>query len=74
MDERAAPYCPRCATPLGSPTGRLPERLTEQTEVLLRLPLVEDPGTALLIWTDQPWSLPGNVAVAAEPERRICHR
>jgi isoleucyl-tRNA synthetase len=67
LDECAAPYCPRCATPVGSPTGRLPERLTEQTEVLLRLPLVEDPGTALLIWTDQPWSLPGNVAVAADP-------
>ena len=67
QDERAAPYCPHCATPLGSPSGRLPERPGEQTEALLRLPLVEDPGTALLIWTDQPWSLPGNVAVAADP-------
>ncbi len=67
QDERAAPYCAHCATPVGSPSGRLPERPGEQTEALLRLPLVEDPGTALLIWTDQPWSLPGNVAVAADP-------
>jgi isoleucyl-tRNA synthetase len=68
QDERVAHYCPRCATPLGSPTSQMPERLTEQVEVLLRLPLVEDPGTALLVWTDQPWSLPGNVAVAVNPD------
>ena len=67
QEERATPYCSHCATSVGSPSGRLPERLSEQTEVLLRLPLVEDPGTALLIWTDQPWALPGNVAVAADP-------
>ncbi len=68
QDERVTPYCPRCATPLGSPTGRLPQGLAEQSELLLRLPLVEDPGTALLVWTDQPWSLPGNVAVAVNPD------
>jgi isoleucyl-tRNA synthetase len=68
VDGRASPYCPRCATPLGSPTGQLPETLAEQTELLLRLPLVEDSGTALLAWTDQVWSLPGNVAVAANPD------
>ena len=68
QEERAAPYCPRCATPLGSPTGRLPEQRAEQSQVLLRLPLVEDTDTSLLVWTDRPWALPGNVAVAANPE------
>ena len=67
-DQRTAPYCPRCATSLGSPTGRLPETEAEQVEVILRLPLVQDPGTALLVWTTQPWALPANVAVAAHPD------
>ena len=66
-DEHSVPTCPRCATPQGTPSGHLPEILAEQTELLLRLPLVEDPGTALLVWTAQPWSLPGNVGVAVNP-------
>jgi isoleucyl-tRNA synthetase len=45
----------------------LPEVLSEQTAVIVRLPLVEDPGTSLLVWTAQPWALPGNVAVAVNP-------
>jgi isoleucyl-tRNA synthetase len=32
-----------------------------------RFPLVDDPRTSLLIWTTTPWTLPGNVAVAAHP-------
>ena len=67
-EQRTAPYCPQCATALGSPSGILPQRSIEQAQVLLRLPLVEDPGTALLVWTTQPWALPGNVAVAANPD------
>jgi isoleucyl-tRNA synthetase len=34
----------------------------------VRFPLVEDPGTSLLVWTTTPWTLPGNVAVAAHPD------
>ena len=32
------------------------------------MPLVDEPGTSLLVWTTTPWTLPGNVAVAAHPE------
>jgi isoleucyl-tRNA synthetase len=35
---------------------------------LRALPLVDDPATSLLVWTTTPWTLPGNVAVAAHPE------
>ena len=30
--------------------------------------LVDEPGTFLLVWTTTPWTLPGNVAVAAHPD------
>ena len=36
--------------------------------VFVRLPLVDEPETSLLVWTTTPWTLPGNVAVAAHPE------
>jgi isoleucyl-tRNA synthetase len=32
------------------------------------MPLVDDPGTSLLVWTTTPWTLPANVAVAAHPD------
>ncbi len=36
--------------------------------VFVRMPLVDEPGTSLLVWTTTPWTLPGNVAVAAHPD------
>src|SRR6185312_15668357 len=41
--------------------------------VYVRLPIAADrgpvrAGDALLIWTTTPWTLPGNVAVAAGPD------
>ena len=33
--------------------------------VFVRMPLVDEPGTSLLVWTTTPWTLPANVAVAA---------
>jgi isoleucyl-tRNA synthetase len=32
------------------------------------MPLLDEPHTSLLVWTTTPWTLPGNVAVAAHPE------
>jgi isoleucyl-tRNA synthetase len=32
------------------------------------MPLVDQPDVSLLVWTTTPWTLPGNVAVAAHPE------
>ena len=29
------------------------------------MPLVDEPGTSLLVWTTTPWTLPANIAVAA---------
>lgn len=65
---KVVPYCPRCGTPLSDHEVALGYDTAEDPSVFIRLPLVEDPGTSLLVWTTTPWTLPGNVAVAAHPE------
>jgi isoleucyl-tRNA synthetase len=65
---KVVPYCPRCGTPLSDHEVALGYEQAVDPSVFVRLPLVEDPGTSLLVWTTTPWTLPGNVAVAAHPE------
>lgn len=36
--------------------------------VFVRFPLVDQPGTSLLVWTTTPWTLPNNQFVAVHPE------
>ncbi len=65
---KVVPYCPRCGTPLSD--HEVAQGYDEATDpsVFVRLPLVDEPGTSLLVWTTTPWTLPANVAVAAHPE------
>jgi isoleucyl-tRNA synthetase len=67
---KVVPYCPRCGTPLSDHEVHYPDamRETDDPSVFVRMPLVDKPGTSLLVWTTTPWTLPGNVAVAAHPE------
>ncbi|MCJ7585924.1 MAG: isoleucine--tRNA ligase, partial [Anaerolineales bacterium] len=65
---KVVPYCPRCGTPLSDHEVALGYEDTTDPSVFVRLPLVETPGTSLLVWTTTPWTLPGNVAVAAHPD------
>ncbi|MGD8752555.1 MAG: isoleucine--tRNA ligase [Anaerolineales bacterium] len=65
---RVVPYCPRCGTPLSEQEAIQNTRLIEDPSIYVRLPLVDEPGTSLLVWTTTPWTLPANVAVAAHPE------
>jgi isoleucyl-tRNA synthetase len=66
---KIVPYCSRCSTPLSDHEVAQGFQQTEDPSVFVRLPLVDDPGTSLLIWTTTPWSLPGNIAVAVHPEK-----
>lgn len=66
--EQVAPYCPRCGTALSDHEVALGYAETEDPSLIVRLPLVDEADTSLLIWTTTPWTLPGNVAVAAHPE------
>ena len=65
---KVVPYCPRCGTPLADHEVALGYKETEDPSVYVRLPLMDDPDTALLVWTTTPWTLPANVAVAAHPK------
>jgi isoleucyl-tRNA synthetase len=67
---KVVPYCPRCGTALSSHEVALGYQDVVDPSVYVRLPVsaaagpLRD-GDALLIWTTTPWTLPGNVAVAA---------
>ncbi len=65
---KVVPYCPRCGTPLSDHEVALGYEQATDPSVFVRFPLVEDSNTSLLVWTTTPWTLPGNVAVAAHPE------
>ena len=65
---KVVPYCPRCGTPLSDHEVALGYEETNDPSVFVRMPLVDQPDVSLLVWTTTPWTLPGNVAVAAHPE------
>ena len=65
---KVVPYCPRCGTPLSDHEVALGYEDAVDPSIFIRLPLVDEPGTSLLVWTTTPWTLPGNVAVAVHPD------
>jgi isoleucyl-tRNA synthetase len=65
---KVVPYCPRCGTPLSDHEVAQGYEVTSDPSVFVRFPLVNDPQTSLLVWTTTPWTLLGNVAVAAHPD------
>jgi isoleucyl-tRNA synthetase len=65
---KVVPYCPRCGTPLSDHEVALGYEDVTEPSIFVRMPLVDKPNTSLLVWTTTPWTLPGNVAVAAHPD------
>jgi len=65
---KVVPYCPRCGTPLSDHEVALGYQETTDPSIFVRMPLVDEEGTSFLVWTTTPWTLPGNVAVAAAPD------
>ena len=61
---KVVPYCPRCGTPLSDHEVALGYDEAVDPSVFVRMPLLNEPGTSLLVWTTTPWTLPSNVAVA----------
>jgi len=66
----AMPWCPRCGTGI-SEHEIVTEGYREVTHpgLVVRLPLVDAPGRALLVWTTTPWTLTSNVAAAVHPDQ-----
>jgi isoleucyl-tRNA synthetase len=69
---KVVPYCPRCGTALSSHEVALGYKDVEDPSIYVRFPLLDggggETGESLLVWTTTPWTLPGNVAVAAAPD------
>lgn len=72
-------YCPRCETPLSNFEVAMDNSYKDVTEesVIAKFKVVIEgqtkglgllPNTYLLAWTTTPWTLPGNVALAINPE------
>ena len=65
---RVLSWCPRCETALAE--AEIEYRDEKDPSIYVRFPLKEEESTSLLIWTTTPWTLPGNLAVAAHPDFR----
>lgn len=60
--------CPRCETTLSNNEVTLAYKDITDISVTAKFELVKEPGTFILAWTTTPWTLPGNVALAVNPE------
>lgn len=67
---KVVPYCTRCGTPLSShEVAQGYEDNVEDPSVVVKFELRDYPKTYLLSWTTTPWTLPGNVALAVDPDQ-----
>jgi isoleucyl-tRNA synthetase len=64
------PWCPRCGTGLSQMEMNEGYADREDPGLTVKLPLIDRPGEALLIWTTTPWTLAANIAAAVGPELR----
>jgi isoleucyl-tRNA synthetase len=67
-DFRSSPYCPRCATPLSNfELNQGYQDGVQDPSLFVKFKLKSE-DAYLLGWTTTPWSLPGNAAIAVNPE------
>jgi len=80
QDYRVTPHCPRCGTSLSDhevaqgyqentpdPSVWIKFRLTPESEQKLSQKVPGEAPTYFLAWTTTPWTLPGNTALAVDP-------
>ncbi len=69
-DYKIIPWCPRCGTGLSShelgQSGVY--RSVKDPSIFVKFPIKGKKNEFLLVWTTTPWTLPGNVAVAVNPD------
>ena len=61
--------CPRCETTLANFEVSQGYRDIQDSVATVKFELADEPGTYFLAWTTTPWTLPGNVALAVNPEQ-----
>jgi isoleucyl-tRNA synthetase len=65
---KVMPFSARLGTPLSNFEANLNYKEVDDPSLTVKLELVDEPGTALLVWTTTPWTLPSNLAVMAKKE------
>ena len=60
--------CPHCGTTLSNFEVSQGYKDITDLSVTAKFELVDEPGTSFLAWTTTPWTLPGNVALAINPD------
>ena len=60
--------CPRCETTLSNNEVADGYKDITDISVTVKFELVDEPNTFILAWTTTPWTLPGNVALAVNPD------
>ncbi len=65
---RSMYICPRCETTLSQAEVSEGYKDIKDLSVVAKFELVDEPKTYLLAWTTTPWTLPGNVALAVNPD------
>jgi len=66
-DYKVLPYCPRCGTTLSSHEVAQGYKLVKEKSIYVKFKLADRKNTYFLVWTTTPWTLPGNVALAINP-------
>src|SRR5690348_13152100 len=68
VGHRSTEWCPRCGTSISAHelAGSYVDRA--DPSLYVRLPLLDRPGEALVVWTTTPWTLPANVVAAVNPD------
>ena len=61
-------WWPQGGTALSSGEVGLGYKTVDDPSVYVALPLEDEPGTSLLVWTTTPWTLPANQYVAVRPD------
>ncbi len=60
--------CPHCGTTLSNFEVNQGYKDITDISVIAKFELVDEPKTFFLAWTTTPWTLPGNVALAVNPD------
>lgn len=64
---KVMPFSAKLGTPLSNFEAGENYQEIDDPALTVSLPLVDDPSTALLIWTTTPWTLPSNMAAMVGP-------
>ncbi|MEM4978774.1 MAG: class I tRNA ligase family protein, partial [Candidatus Nezhaarchaeales archaeon] len=67
-DLKVIAFCPRCETPLSDQEVALGYASVEDPSIYVKIPLLSQNSTYVIIWTTTPWTLPANEAVCLHPD------